>query len=202
MIKFFAWENLFHNKLTQTRDYELTHLRSYIFAAAVSRMIYYTTPVVVCFVTFLTYTKLSGHELDATTAFTALALFSGIRAPLQLFPDIVVRCVDARISLGRVQAFLDEPDLEKYTEDEEPTPVSGSRTGCQQNKKGEKPVLGFSGPANFSWCSKGKLDKKRFTLKDLDVIFPPEKLSLVIGPTGSGKSSLVLALLGGQCLFF
>lgn len=36
-----------------------------------------------------------------------------------------------------------------------------------------------------------------FALRDIDVHFPEGKLSLVCGPTGSGKTSLFLALLGG-----
>ena len=37
-----------------------------------------------------------------------------------------------------------------------------------------------------------------FELRDIDVSFPTGKLSLVAGATGSGKSSLFLALLGGE----
>lgn len=39
-----------------------------------------------------------------------------------------------------------------------------------------------------------------FLLRDLNVTFPLKRLSVVIGPTGSGKSSLLLALLGGKFL--
>jgi len=36
----------------------------------------------------------------------------------------------------------------------------------------------------------------RFSLTDLDVVFPIGKLSLITGPTGSGKSAILTALLG------
>ncbi|KAG0285970.1 hypothetical protein BGZ96_009863 [Linnemannia gamsii] len=37
---------------------------------------------------------------------------------------------------------------------------------------------------------------ERFKLKDLSIEFPVGKLSLIVGPTGSGKTALLLALLG------
>ncbi|KAK3805989.1 MAG: hypothetical protein JOS17DRAFT_768002 [Linnemannia elongata] len=37
---------------------------------------------------------------------------------------------------------------------------------------------------------------ERFQLKDLSIDFPVGKLSLIVGPTGSGKTALLLALLG------
>jgi ABC-type uncharacterized transport system ATPase subunit len=40
--------------------------------------------------------------------------------------------------------------------------------------------------------------EEEFELKDVNVEFPEGKLSLITGPTGSGKTSILLALLGGQ----
>lgn len=37
-----------------------------------------------------------------------------------------------------------------------------------------------------------------FKLKDITVKFPVGKLSLVVGPTAGGKTSLLLAMLGGK----
>ena len=44
----------------------------------------------------------------------------------------------------------------------------------------------------------GETHEPEFELRDINVKFPTGKLSLVSGPTGSGKSSLFLALLGGE----
>lgn len=40
-------------------------------------------------------------------------------------------------------------------------------------------------------------EEPSFELRDISLNFPLGKLSLICGPTGSGKSSVFLALLGG-----
>ncbi|KAJ2733124.1 hypothetical protein IW152_003281 [Coemansia sp. BCRC 34962] len=57
--------------------------------------------------------------------------------------------------------------------------------------------------ANESYASLDRDDGDdlvRFALKDIDVRFPHGVLSVVAGPTGSGKSSLLLALIGEMTL--
>ncbi|KAJ1676627.1 hypothetical protein EV182_007801, partial [Spiromyces aspiralis] len=41
--------------------------------------------------------------------------------------------------------------------------------------------------------------KTRVDLRDINVTFPGNRLTLISGPTGSGKSSLLLALMGELC---
>ncbi|KAJ2862024.1 hypothetical protein GGH94_004533 [Coemansia aciculifera] len=59
-------------------------------------------------------------------------------------------------------------------------------------------------PANKSYASLNHSDDDndlaRFALKDIDVRFPHGVLSIVAGPTGSGKSSLLSALIGEMTL--
>jgi ABC-type transport system involved in cytochrome bd biosynthesis fused ATPase/permease subunit len=49
--------------------------------------------------------------------------------------------------------------------------------------------------ATFAW-SKSDTDDNPFVLKDLNITFIEAELNLIVGPVGSGKSSLLLALLG------
>lgn len=53
----------------------------------------------------------SGHELTPATGFAALALFNLLRSPLMMFPDVIGNLVRGRISMTRIQAFLDTGDV-------------------------------------------------------------------------------------------
>ena len=61
--------------------------------------------------------------------------------------------------------------------------------------------VGFS-KASFEWQGPSSNTvtptPSRFQLGPLDVVFPTGKLSIVSGVTGSGKSALLTALLGGM----
>lgn len=56
--------------------------------------------------------------------------------------------------------------------------------------------LAITKNATFKWSP--DLDDDDFVLGPINVSFPPGELSLIIGNTGSGKTSLLLALLGGK----
>ena len=64
--------------------------------------------------------------------------------------------------------------------------------------------VGFS-EASFEWhgpsSSTAAPSPTRFQLGPLNVVFPTGKLSIVSGATGSGKSALLNALLGGMFIY-
>ena len=63
--------------------------------------------------------------------------------------------------------------------------------------------IGFS-EASFEWQDPSgttAAPSTRFRLGPLDVVFPAGKLTIVSGATGSGKSALLAALLGGTFFF-
>jgi len=65
----------------------------------------------------------------------------------------------------------------------------------------ESELIGFR-DAVFAWSNEsgGALtpSKRKFRLRiDGELYFQPGRINLVVGPTGSGKTSLLMALLGG-----
>lgn len=88
--------------------------------------------------------------------------------------------VQSKVSLDRVDDFLNEEETTKYDQ-------------LGQDKTDENsPYIGFE-DASFSWNSKSDTD---FKLRDLNIDFKAGKLNVIIGSTGAGKTSLLLALLG------
>jgi ABC-type multidrug transport system fused ATPase/permease subunit len=90
--------------------------------------------------------------------------------------------------------------LDRYTfkKDEE---ISLSSTPAEFESK-----IGFNA-ASFTWSndSDGSLtpSKRKFVLRVEDkLVFAPNKTNLIVGPTGSGKTSLLMALLGKSPIRF
>jgi ATP-binding cassette subfamily C (CFTR/MRP) protein 1 len=74
VLKFFAWETSFGDKIKEQRWAELTDLRTSQFIRAGIMLIWNMTPLFVTIVSFGIYVAL-GYELTAEKAFAALALF-------------------------------------------------------------------------------------------------------------------------------
>ncbi len=102
--------------------------------------------------------------------------------------------ITGNVSLQRLSKFLDESELtQAFDSLNDPAQVSLIR-GVTDAKEGEIAIKN----ATFAWNkSKGGLTASRnFKLHIEDLRFATGKLNLIGGPTGSGKSSLLNALLG------
>lgn len=187
IVKFFAWEDKFEEKIGELRSAELDCLWKYILANSGSRVIWNAAPVLVSFVTFTAMTVGAGSVLTASTAFTALAIFNSLRSPLAVMPDIIVKVGDALVSLSRIEMFLAEKELDEYI-------VSTNAPATQSDIAVQFKDSSFSWPGSGSeQCSSVRTS---LALRKIMVEFPKGKLSVISGPTGSGKSSLLAAILG------
>ncbi|ODQ52501.1 hypothetical protein SAICODRAFT_93382 [Saitoella complicata NRRL Y-17804] len=191
IIKYFAWEERFFALVDETRRAELKQLARRFTFWCFAGLVFYASPIIITLVTFFVYTKIAHQELTAPVAFTSLSLFNVLRIPLDQLADMLTNVLQSKVSLNRVEKFLDEEETLKYEQ------------LSQQLHDEQGPFVGFKN-ANFTWASKAELEregtlvagKSAFQLRDLNVRFPSGALSLIVGPTGSGKSSLLMALLG------
>lgn len=145
---------------------------------------YGSTPILVTTVAFWSFTKLEGKELTAPIAFTSITIFNDLRFSLTVIPETVTRLFETFISLNRIDKFLTEDEI------------------ATKHPASSDVIIGFQ-DATIVWPGKTGNDSEVpgyeqdvFMLKDLDVIFPNNKLSLICGPTGSGKTLIMLSLLG------
>ena len=143
---------------------------------AFSSFIWFITPSIVTTFSFTFYIYVQGETLTTPVAFTALSLFTLLKTPLDQLSDMLSFAIQSKVSLDRIQDFLEEPDTEKY---EQLTVDSAGNTIAMKN-------------VTVSWNK----DNADFKLRNLDIDFKIGKLNIVIGPTGSGKTSLLMALLG------
>ncbi|KAK4171731.1 putative ATP-dependent bile acid permease [Triangularia setosa] len=193
VIKLIAWDSLFRQKIGDQRGAELRVLRARYMLWSTSATIWYGLPLLITFSSFFCYTIIGGKSLTPSITFTSLSLFNLLKSPIDDLISIIGRVQGSLVAIGRVQNFLDEEETEKYQ-------VLGSPTGHQVEIGFEHATLFWPGQSKATDLSStdGKTTEshKSFTLKNLDLKFKVGKLNIVIGATGSGKSSLLYALLG------
>jgi ABC-type multidrug transport system fused ATPase/permease subunit len=187
IIKFFAWEHRFSKNVNEKRAAELKALRSKYILWAFAVAVWNTVPVVITFFSFLTYTIVEKKPLYPSIAFTAISLFSILRVPLDQLGDMIAHVLESKVSVDRVEEFLNEEETQKY---EQLNHDSVDENG--------KPMIGFSN-ATFSWGGREAPNEdisEAFRLINLDIKFEVGHLNIIAGPTGSGKTSLLMALMG------
>ncbi|PSS10701.1 hypothetical protein M430DRAFT_145791 [Amorphotheca resinae ATCC 22711] len=191
IIKFFAWEHRFSKIVNDKRAAELKALRHKYILWAFAVAVWNTVPVLITFFSFLVYTVVEKKPLYPSIAFTAISLFSILRVPLDQLGDMIAHVQESKVSIDRVEEFLDEEETEKY----------GQLRHGSLDEDGSR-MIGFKG-ATFSWGGKGVSEEDgntSFRLMDLDIKFEIGELNIIAGPTGSGKTSLLMALLGEMTL--
>ncbi|KAL8716022.1 MAG: hypothetical protein Q9225_006295 [Loekoesia sp. 1 TL-2023] len=187
IIKYFAWEIRFGQIVNEKRRAELKALRSRYILWTAAATIWFGVPLLITFFSFMIYTLVEKKPLIPSVAFTALSLFSILRIPLDQLADMVAHVQECKVSVDRVEEFLNEEETEKY--------VQLSKNG--KNENGDT-LIGFDN-ATLTWGSREATDSgesKAFRMIDLNIRFSIGNLNLVVGPTGSGKTSLLMALLG------
>ena len=184
LIKFNAWESKFFDRMSVARKNELHVLAQRFATNVVQNIIIWNTPVLVTASAFAIHSLVLKHPLTADRAFSSLILFNMLRDPLALFQDTLTRLLQSYTSCVRIQAFLEEPDTLKYKQISRPGPAD--------------PAIGFE-DAFVGYATPDEIkdaEFEPFRLGKLNLAFPTGSLSVITGPVGSGKTTLILSLLG------
>ncbi|XP_071376110.1 multidrug resistance-associated protein 1 isoform X3 [Centroberyx affinis] len=178
VLKLYAWELAFKDKVSAIRESELRVLKKTAYLGAVSTFTWVCAPFLVALSTFTVYVLVDEHNvLDAQKAFVSLALFNILRFPLNMLPMVISSMVQASVSMKRLRVFLSHEELQE--DSVERGAIAGSPNSIS--------IL----DGVFSWSR-----TESPTLKRLNVCIPEGSLVAVVGHVGSGKSSLLSALLG------
>uniref|UniRef100_A0A8D3C946 ATP-binding cassette, sub-family C (CFTR/MRP), member 3 n=1 Tax=Scophthalmus maximus TaxID=52904 RepID=A0A8D3C946_SCOMX len=172
VLKLYAWENSFKEKVLAIRQKELNVLRKTAYLGALSTMAW-TSVALTSFAVYVYVTVDENTALDAERAFVSLSLFNILRFPLNMLPQVISSIVQASVSLKRIQSFLSHDELD-------PNSVDRNNTFSVTVANGK-----------FTWA---KEDPP--VLHNINVMVPQGSLLAVVGHVGCGKSSLISALLG------
>jgi ATP-binding cassette subfamily C (CFTR/MRP) protein 1 len=114
IIKYYAWESAFAEKVTAVRNVELHYLKLFAYIIAIAfTILLQAVPVFMPIVIFFTYVKL-GNTLDAARAFTSIALFNVMQFPFVFLPMGISQYSQSLVSCKRILEFFDADELESY----------------------------------------------------------------------------------------
>ncbi|KAJ6694900.1 ATP-BINDING CASSETTE SUB-FAMILY C [Salix koriyanagi] len=181
-LKMYGWEHLFSSWLMETRSSEVKHLSTRKYLDAWCVFFWATTPTLFSVSTFGLF-ALMGHQLDAATVFTCLALFNNLISPLNSFPWVINGLIDAFISTRRLSRFL---CCSEYKH------VLKQKTECED-------MAVIVDDASCAWSSSEE-KQPNLVLNHVNLCLPKGSLVAIIGEVGSGKSSLLSAILGEMML--
>ncbi|EEQ89112.1 ATPase [Blastomyces dermatitidis ER-3] len=199
IIKYFAWEQRFEDIVNEKRRAELKSLRRRYILWAGAATVWYGAPILITLLSFFLYTVVEGKKLVPSVAFPALSTFSLLRIPLDQLADMIAHVQESKASIDRVEQFLNEEDTEKYSQ-------------LRSDEHSESPPKIALENATLSWGSasthakpgsppvQGDTSGESFRLINMDVSFRVGQLNVIAGPTGSGKTSMLMALLGEMTL--
>ncbi|CAG5131727.1 unnamed protein product, partial [Candidula unifasciata] len=176
VLKLYAWEDEFKRKVEAVRSTEIKQLYKIAFLNFCAGLGWGMAPFLVGFVTFATYVLMdSSNVLDPQKAFVSLALFNLIRVPLNYISTMIMNSVQISVSVKRINLFLVKKDLNLRNTKMDPhlEHAVSIQNGTFTWDRDEPPVL-----------------------KNINENIPVGKLTAIVGQVGSGKSSLIAAILG------
>ncbi|XP_032175781.1 canalicular multispecific organic anion transporter 2 isoform X3 [Mustela erminea] len=177
VLKLYAWEPSFLEKVEGIREDELRLLRKSAYLQAISTFTWVCTPVLVTLTTLGVYVSVDpDNVLDAEKAFVSVSLFNILKIPLNMLPQLISSLIQTSVSLKRIQHFLSQDELDPQ---------------CVERKIITPGYAVTIHNGTFTWAQ-----DLPPTLHSLDIQVPKGALVAVVGPVGCGKSSLVSALLG------
>ncbi|EJU03269.1 hypothetical protein DACRYDRAFT_106434 [Dacryopinax primogenitus] len=193
MIKMFGWESLVRGQVGTVRDEELYYVRLRKILGMLNNIISGMLPMITMIITYAFYTLVLGKELDAARVFSSVPVFDTLRHDMAGAIMMLTNIIKAKVSLDRVSDFLRSSRLlDRYR-------PKTAETALVVAPAAETDVVGFHN-ATFTWTDPAdgslKPGQRNFRLHIQDLVFKSGEINVIVGPTGCGKTSILMALLG------
>ncbi|TCD61149.1 hypothetical protein EIP91_008843 [Steccherinum ochraceum] len=198
MVKLFGWEPRTSQQLDQKREAELRAIRMHKLLLLFNEIANNLIPVVTTIVTYATYTIVMKGTLTASKVFASMAIFQLVQELFSFAFRQIPLLLQAKVSLDRMSEFLNDTELLDEFAPDSSLPSAEIITAQEV----EEDAVGIRA-ASFTWSadsigttSPGSA-RRNFTLRIEDeLFFKRGAINLIIGQTGTGKTSLLMALLG------
>ncbi|XP_061889552.1 multidrug resistance-associated protein 1 [Entelurus aequoreus] len=178
ILKFYAWEKAFLEQVLGYRQKELKALKKSQILYSISIASFNSSSFMIAFAMFGVYVTLDDKNiLDAQKVFVSMALINILKTPLSQLPFAISTTMQAVVSLKRLGKYLCSEELKV-----------DNVLKALISSDGEDVTIENG---TFSWSTEGPP-----CLKKISIRVPRGSLVAVVGHVGSGKSSLLSAMLG------
>lgn len=213
VVKYFTYELSFLDRIFGIRRLELHSVRKIQFLRSSNIAFAWTVPVLAATIALVAYSSTS-DKFDAAIVFSSLALFQLLRQPLMLLPRALSAISDSRNAFERLGKIFhadlmngspitvipqQEPALlvreatfewEESSLERERRDASASKAKGKEDKK-----RGTQTPPSVPAHENGNTSQP-FRVQDVSMDVPRGSIIAIVGPVGSGKSSLLQGLIG------
>ncbi|KAH8986254.1 ATP-binding cassette transporter [Lactarius hatsudake] len=197
MLKFMAWERNFEKRMLDLREKELKFQRLNYIMEILWNGIWNASPIVVTLVTFFHFAVIKNETLTPSVAFTSVAILSELKFALNALPETLINMLQSFVSLRRIERYLhvtEVPPVPPLGGIPSPIAFRGATVAWPQDRA--RSGAATEGTVSRASTTPNLTPKTKFMLINLNIVFPKGELSLICGKLGSGKTLLLLALLG------
>lgn len=191
MLKFMAWERKFESRVTEIRNKELKWLKRNYMLEVLFTFVWSVTPVLCIITTFLHYSLIAKKPLTPGIAFPTVSVLNELRFSLATIPETLLNALQGFVSLRRIEKYMSQAEVSSHQECDTDQISIRSATITWPRDIAPPSAEPASRPA-----SAPSTPKVSFSLSDVNLEFPKDQLSLICGRLASGKTLLLLGLLG------
>ncbi|KAB0798601.1 hypothetical protein PPYR_09594 [Photinus pyralis] len=176
LIKMYTWEKPFAKLISLARRYEIKSIRIQFFLKALMYSFETFLPRTSIFISLVVFIAL-GYNITGEIVYSVIAIYNVIRPIMTVFfPLSLAACAEVHTSLGRIEEFLRHEEQEQI-----------------ESEPSMKPHPSISRRSNIymkTVCAKWSSESVGNTLTNINLEVSGSKLVAVVGPVGSGKSSI------------
>lgn len=174
-IKFSAQETQWRSKILGLRSTEMEQQKKAFDLTLALFALWTLNPICMTVVCLISYVLFNG-VFPASVVFTSITIFESLASTLATLPETVTDLLDAKVSARRIEQYLGLSEHQDCTIDGDSIVFHDASVAW---------------PTDDAGNSEGD-----FKLIKMNLDFPIGELSVISGPTGSGKSLLLRAIIG------